>query len=88
MSVAAGHTFRVLLFGPIARAAGGSPVIVTDPSPSMSVTQLIERLSVQTPAIASMLRASRIARNQAFVGAEDVVSCEDELAVIGMVSGG
>jgi molybdopterin converting factor small subunit len=78
----------VLLFGPIARAASAASLSITDDRPSISVAELIERVSSQTPAIASFLRSSRIARNQAFVTAADVVSHEDELAVIGMVSGG
>lgn len=90
MSVGAGpdYSFRVLLFGSIARDAGTSVIVVPHEQPSMAAAALLERISTHTPAIASMLSSSRIARNHAFAEATDVVSCDDELAVVGMVSGG
>lgn len=82
------YVFRVLLFGPIAQTAGTTCAEVTTEEPDIPVKQLIETLCRQNPGIASLVRNCRIARNHSFAQDNERVSFRDELAVIGMVSGG
>ncbi|GIW75335.1 MAG: hypothetical protein KatS3mg104_0398 [Phycisphaerae bacterium] len=82
------YVFRVLLFGPIAQTAGTTCAEVMIEQPDILVEQLIETLCRQNPGIASSVRTCRIARNHAFAQDHERVSFRDELALIGMVSGG
>lgn len=80
-------TVRVLLFGPEASKAGRDHVIVqlvadrTCGAVKAAVTRSCEP-------IAESVGAARIALNGKFADDEQIVSDGDEVAVIGMVSGG
>lgn len=82
------YIFHVKLFGPVAKTAGATSAEIMATEPDMEVRQLIESLCHQKPLIAPMVRSSRIARNHSFAGENERVSFTDELALIGMVSGG
>ena len=80
-------TVRVLLFGPQAALAGASAVDVTvadAPTP----TGLLAALSTQHPSLADSLGASRLAVNHEFADPASAIQPGDEVALIGMVSGG
>ena len=78
---------RVLLFGPQADAAGRSAVEIDLPEPA-DCRILGERLAEACPALAPTLPGSRFAVNQEFASPEQQIRPGDELALIGLVSGG
>jgi molybdopterin converting factor small subunit len=79
---------EVLLFGPQATLAGARSVRVSlvDQQPK-SVT-VLEALALQLPELGPSLKTSRLAVNHAFAAADTPISPSDEVALIGMVSGG
>jgi len=78
---------EVLLFGAEAAAAGGDRVEVEAPE-GAGVHEVKERLGAACPALLPMLGAGRLAVNSEFAGPERVVRPGDEVALIGLVSGG
>ncbi len=80
--------WTVKLFGPLAQAARRSEVTVPYDGPARTVADLRKRLAQTEPALAAMLGASRIAVNHEFAQDDRAIRPGDEIAVIGMVSGG
>ena len=78
----------VKLFGPQALEAGAREVDLHLAEGGVTVTELRRLLAESQPAIAATLPGSRIAINHEFAGENDVVRPGDEVAVIGMLSGG
>lgn len=78
---------RVLLFGPQADAAGRRAVEIDLPEPA-DCRALRERLAQVCPALAPTLPASRFAVNHEFAAPDHPIRAGDELALIGLVSGG
>lgn len=79
----------VLLFGPYADAAGESRVVLPMPDATPPTAgDVLAALAAQRPKLRGMLDAASLAVNQEKVGAQHPVRSDDELAVIGMVSGG
>jgi molybdopterin converting factor small subunit len=79
---------RVLLFGAEARACGKSSVEVELAGPSPTCGQLRVKLLQAQPALGPVLKSARLAVNHAFVDDAHVLREGDEIALIGMVSGG
>jgi molybdopterin synthase catalytic subunit len=77
----------IRLFGAEAEAQGDSQVTVRVETPA-HCGQLRRMLAERHPALAPRLPACRFAVNHAFVGEEHPVVEEDEVALIGLVSGG
>lgn len=78
---------RVLLFGPL-RDALGSPHADVEVTPAPTVAAVLEALAAQAPAIAPAIRGARLAVNGEFASSQQVISENDECALIGLVSGG
>lgn len=78
---------QVLLFGSEAAAAGRDRVEVEAPD-GATCHEVKERLGSVCPALRLLLPAGRLAVNAEFAGAETVVRPGDEVALIGLVSGG
>lgn len=78
---------RVLLFGPQADAAGRAHVAVTLPDDA-TCADLRSRLAEAAPTLAPSLDASRFAVNSEFADESTRLSETDEIALIGLVSGG
>jgi molybdopterin converting factor small subunit len=78
----------VKLFGPEAQAAGVRELSVELPSASSTVAQLRPLLARSTPALADRLPACRFAVNHEFAAEGRVIGPDDEVAIIGSVSGG
>ena len=77
--------FAVKIFGPQAQLAGVRTLQVeADPN----VAAILEALAAASPALAPSLASSRLAVNHGYAAPEDTVKPEDELALIGMISGG
>lgn len=77
----------VLLFGPAAAAAGSSMVTVRT-APNPTVASLTPLLRDACPAIAPMMPSLRFALNGEFALNDALVRQGDEVALIGLVSGG
>lgn len=78
----------VLLFGPQAAIANRDRVTVEIADGSATTASVMEALRHTLPKLAPTLDQSRLAVNHAYAGTNDVVSESDEVALIGMVSGG
>ncbi|MEQ9617103.1 MAG: MoaD/ThiS family protein [Phycisphaerales bacterium] len=82
-------SLAVHLFGPYADVAGTRSVeIELREHASLSANAVIERLAIQVPELRPLLRSSRLAVNCECVPGETQVREGDELAIIGLVSGG
>jgi molybdopterin converting factor small subunit len=81
-------SIRVLLFGPLAQRAGRRVVDIDAPLEPATCAELRARLAAAHPALGPLLPACRIAVNGRFALEDEVVTPEDEVALIGMVSGG
>lgn len=81
-------TIVVHLFGAEAAAVGQDRICVelADAAPTCGV--LRTRLVASTPALAAALRGARFAVNHAFAPDAHPIAPGDEVALIGMVSGG
>lgn len=77
----------VKLFGPQARLAGARALRV-ELGETPTVAQVRAALAEISPALAPSLAASRFAVNHEFANDADTVKATDEVALIGMVSGG
>ena len=78
----------VKLFGPMGRAVGGRQVAVQLEAGQATCAGLRARLAECEPALAPMLPACRFAVNQRLVGDDQPLSPDDEVALVGLVSGG
>ena len=81
-------TLDVLLFGPLASRAGTGQITLSVEGFPVSCAALRKALARSHPELAESLPLHRFAVNGRFVGDEDVVREGDEVALIGMVSGG
>ena len=79
---------NVKLFGPQAAAAGCPSVEVELGEGAATCAALRRALAAACPAVAESLPASRFAVNCELVGEDHPISARDEIALIGMVSGG
>ncbi len=78
----------VLLFGPLAQATQRSAISVRLAAEAPTVADLRRALAEGEPQLAALVRGCRIAVNHEFAREDRVLRAQDEVAVIGMVSGG
>lgn len=78
---------RVELFGQLAEAAKARAVEVTVPQGATSKT-VREQLASSVPALASYLHLCVLAVNHEYATEEQPIHTADEVALIGLVSGG
>jgi len=78
----------VLLFGPYQDAMGGAASVDVQVHGEATAAAVLAAVGEQHAALRPLLGHARLAINGAFAGAEAVVAVEDELAMIGLVSGG
>ncbi len=83
-----GMRLTIVLFGPPARAAGTSQLHIVVPIGTPTCADLREAMVRQSPHLSQVLAACRIAVNHKFVPEETLLREQDEIALIGMVSGG
>jgi molybdopterin converting factor small subunit len=81
-------TWTVKVFGPLARLAGRHELAVEIHSAEPNVAALRNSIGLQYPVLVDILPSCRIAVNHAFAEEERPIRTGDELALIGMVSGG
>lgn len=82
------NMFTVLVFGPVAKAIGTSEIRVASSTPAVTGSELREQIGAQYPAISRLLQSCRFAVNSAFVPDSAELKVNDEIALIGFVSGG
>lgn len=78
---------RVLLFGPYAAAIGSGEVSVAAPD-APTGAEVLACLSREHVALGPLLGSARLAVNHVFAPPGTIIREGDEVAVIGMVSGG
>ena len=81
-------SYQVLLFGAEAMAAGSKSVEIASDEPALTAADLKALLTEAVPAIAGTVPSCRVAVNESFVSDHDKILATDEIALIGMVSGG
>lgn len=79
---------RVLLFGPQAAIRGATSIDLEVGAKEPTPIEVLSALSQFAPELADSIRTSRLAVNHEFAPKDLVVRSEDEVALIGMVSGG
>lgn len=77
----------VKLFAVLADRLGTDQVTVPTP-PGSTARSVLERLAWEYPQIAAQLAACRVARDDAFLEADEVVRAGEPLAIIPPTSGG
>lgn len=78
---------KVLLFGPYAAALGARECMVRLGG-DHSCAGVLAGLAAEQPELSRLLPGARLAINGEFAAAERPVTASDELALIGLVSGG
>ncbi|TWT98182.1 ThiS family protein [Botrimarina colliarenosi] len=78
----------VLLFGPQATLAGARSVDVDVAAESPTANDILAALREASPALTGSLAMSRLAVNHEFAAPDRPIGPGDEVALIGMVSGG
>jgi len=81
-------TLTLKLFGPQAQLAGTRELTLELPVDTLTCGELRDHLARACSPLTDSLRASRFAVNQAFAGDDDLVRSGDEVALIGLISGG
>lgn len=81
-------TVTVQLFGPLAKLAGKRLIELTIEGPLSAGKLLRQELVAREPALAPVLPRCRLAVNHAYADDKQRITAADELALIGMVSGG
>lgn len=79
---------QVMLFGPIADMLGSSTIAVNTPNAQPTARVVLDSLGAQNPTVSDAVRACRLAINHSFAHDDAVVGAGDEVALIGLVSGG
>lgn len=78
---------RVLLFGPEAAALGEDAVAIEVPE-GATCDLLKAALAQKHPGIRALLASARFAVNSEFAAPDRAIKASDEVALIGLVSGG
>lgn len=83
-----GMVIRVLLFGPEAAAAGVRAVEVDVADGARTAAAVLGRIGEACPALRGRLGSARLAVNGEFAAPAQAIGVGDEVALIGLVSGG
>ena len=78
----------ILLFGQLAENAGARQIRVSLPGGNPTCADLRKAIAATEPRLAPLLPVCRFAVNQAFAPEDRLLKDTDEIALIGMVSGG
>ncbi|WP_068501808.1 molybdopterin converting factor subunit 1 [Paenibacillus kribbensis] len=80
--------YHIQVFAGLAEQMGGPMITVSTEQETMTVIALKSLLSERFPEAAAQLQSAFVARNQAYVAPEELISIHDEIAIIPPVSGG
>ncbi len=78
----------IRLFGPEAKAVGQRQISLDVERIPLTCAQLRQQLALAQPLLARSLKTGRLAVNSEFVTDDALVGAQDEVALIGSVSGG
>jgi molybdopterin converting factor small subunit len=81
-------TVIIKLFGPLSRAAGRAELAIAVEHARPTCGEIRARLAMAEPLLADMLPACRFAINHAFVADDCEIAEGDDVALIGLTSGG
>ncbi len=81
-------TVIIKLFGPLSEAVGRGELAIAVEHARPTCGEIRERLAAGEPLLAGMLPACRFAINHAFADDARVIAEGDEVALIGLTSGG
>lgn len=80
---------KILVFGPMANAAGSRTLQLEVPASGvLDAAGVMRSIAEAYPPLRPMLPSTRLAINSKYALPGDSVAASDELALIGMVSGG
>ena len=79
---------QVLLFGPHAEAIGRDKLALTFDQSQVDCQTLLAKLIETCPAHATLFQHGRLAINCAYAKPTDLIRNGDEVAFVGMISGG
>lgn len=84
------HTgvLQVLVFGPQAHSVGTDRLNIVGVKFPIPVGELMTQIATAYPALAGSLGVSRVAVNHEFAAGDDTIAFGDEVALIGLISGG
>jgi molybdopterin converting factor small subunit len=81
-------TVIIKLFGPLGRASGRNELVLAVEHGRPTCGEIRVRLATGEPLLADMLPACRFAVNHVFVADDHEIAEGDEVALIGLTSGG
>jgi molybdopterin-guanine dinucleotide biosynthesis protein A len=84
----ASNEIKVRLFGPLARQLGKSEIRVSPDEPGPTSRRVLTILAEIEPGLLPVMKSLRLAVNHGFAEEGQIVKATDEVALIGMVSGG
>lgn len=82
------RVLHVLLFGPQAHSVGTDRLDFDDLQFPITAGELMTKIATVYPALAGSLGVSRIAINHEFAAGDSTIDFGDEVALIGLISGG
>lgn len=80
--------FRVLLFAAVAQAAGTRELMIEVPGHEPTLSNLLEIIARDRPALAALLPRCAVAVNESYAAPTRTLTPGDEIAIIPPVSGG
>ncbi|MEL6895274.1 MAG: MoaD/ThiS family protein [Planctomycetota bacterium] len=79
---------EVKVFGPQAESIGEQVMEISVPQLPVSSEDVLAAIPNHYPRLSDSMRVSRLAINHAFARPGQMIRAEDEVALIGMISGG
>lgn len=79
---------HVLVFGPQAQSVDTERLVIAGIHFPITADALMSKIAEAYPDLAPSLGVSRIAINHAFAAPDSPIACGDEVALVGLISGG
>ncbi|QQE09986.1 MoaD/ThiS family protein [Planctomycetota bacterium] len=79
---------NVHLFGPYIQVAGADTILVNISSSNIMCNDLMNAIRDQYPDLAPYVNNSRLAINHTYAQSDQLITPDEEIALIGLVSGG
>lgn len=82
------HQLQILVFGPQAQTVGASSVDLENVTLPTTASKVLRLLAEQHSELQTSIKISRLAVNQKFASDDTEIQADDEVALIGLISGG
>lgn len=82
------HDLPVLVFGMQARAIGSDRLTLANTESPIAASAVLSRIAETHPDLSASIGVSRLAVNHEFATAETLINEGDEVALVGLISGG